>query len=923
MRKSISISVLLSALLLAATVAGLHYGAWAFFNRPTGEAADFKGKVGGFAYAGFQPDQSPLTKTYPSDAELAADMDVLKQRSNRIRTYSSVENAATVDLAAERGMDVTAGAWISERLQQNETELATTIDIAKSHRNVSRVVVGNEVLLRGDIPIEQLEGYLDRARAALNKPVSTAEPWHVWLKNPELAKHVDYIAVHLLPYHEGVPAEIAVDFALSRYEQLVKTFPGKKIVIGEIGWPSDGPVLKQAVPSVDNQARFVRDFMVKAARRNLDYYLMEAIDQPWKVETEGWEGQYWGMYNANRQPKYELTGTVVTDVNWQQKGIIGSLLAFAPILVMALAVRRWRLGGKLLMAGMIQACITLFVVAFWLPESHYFTTAGLVTLGALMVAMLVTVTVVLSNGFEFTEAMFNGGWRRRFAPMSPLPSSHEPFVSLHLACYNEPPEMVIATIDSLARLDYTNYEVIIVDNNTKDEDLWKPVEAHCAALGSRFRFFHLPKWPGFKAGALNFALAQTDSRAQHIGVVDADYVVRRDWLASLIPHFADEKVAVVQAPQAHRDYENHWFRRMTNWEFDGFFRIGMHHRNERNALIQHGTMTLVRASALRSVGGWSEWCICEDSELGLRLLERGHELRYVDEVLGVGLTPDDFAGLKSQRFRWAFGAMQILKGHAGSLLGRSKLDAGQRYHFLTGWMSWFGDALQFVFTAGAIGWTVGMLMAPKIFTLPVAEIIVPVLGLLVAKSAMGPILYRKIMKCSWADIGGAALASLGLSHAIARGVFAGLTQRKGEFVRTPKGWKQDKGFFKALAAVREEFSMFAGLMVAAAGMLVQRGTGDGQALLWSGMLMLQTLPYVAALACQWIARMPERKAAQPKPVVVPMPVAQPAMVAAPVAPMPVPAMARAASVEPVALVTASTVVGRHRRVAARETESAA
>ena len=77
---------------------------------------------------------------------------------------------------------------------------------------------------------------------------------------------------------------------------------------------------------------------------------------------------------------------------------------------------------------------------------------------------------------------------------------------------------------------------------------------------------------------------------------------------------------------------------MTAWEYDGFFRIGMHHRNERNAIIQHGTMTMVRRSALEGTGGWSEWTICEDAELGLRLMHAGYELVYVDELMGKGLT---------------------------------------------------------------------------------------------------------------------------------------------------------------------------------------------------------------------------------------------------------------------------------------------
>src|SRR5574337_1051550 len=233
-------------------------------------------------------------------------------------------------------------------------------------------------------------------------------------------------------------------------------------------------------------------------------------------------------------------------------------------------------------------------------------------------------------------------------------------------------------------------------------------------------------------------------------------------------------VAVVQAPQAHRDWETQPFRRMCNWEFDGFFRIGMHHRNERNALIQHGTMTLVRRKSLDEVGGWSEWCICEDTELGLRLIEKGCETRYVDHILGRGLTPADFAAIKSQRFRWAFGAMQILKGHLKYILGPSKLNFAQRYHFLPGWFAWFGDALQLVFAFASILWTLGILVAPKSFGLPVVSLALPMLGFMVFKAALGPILYRRTMDCPWLDILGASVLSVGISHAISRGIFAGI-----------------------------------------------------------------------------------------------------------------------------------------------------
>src|SRR3569832_243212 len=247
--------------------------------------------------------------------------------------------------------------------------------------------------------------------------------------------------------------------------------------------------------------------------------------------------------------------------------------------------------------------------------------------------------------------------------------------------------------------------------------LWQPVADHCAALGARFRFFTLGKWHGYKAGALNFALEQTAADAEIIGVVDSDYIVRRDWLRSLAPYLERNEVAFVQAPQDHREREGERFKEMINWEFAGFFRIGM---VNRNASIQHGTMTLIRKSALADMQGWSEGCICEDAELGLRLLAQGYDSVYVNEVFGKGLTPHSYAGYKGQRFRWAYGAVQILKGHWHALWsGRdTQLTRGQRYHFLTGWLPWFSDGLHVVFTGAALFWTIGLLAAPRYFDFP-------------------------------------------------------------------------------------------------------------------------------------------------------------------------------------------------------------
>ena len=848
---------LLALLIVAANLLG-----WQWLNRPM-QAPGFEGKVAGLAYNAFQRWDDPQKRKFPSLDAVDADLALLAKHTRSLRTYSSSEIPELPALAERHGLRLTAGAWLDGRSMNDWREIEAVKAAVREHRNIERVIAGNEVLLRGDLSLRELVRHLNDLRLAVDVPVSTAEPWHVWLRNPELARHVDFITVHLLPYWEGVPASEALDHALQRLDQVRRSFPGKPIVIGEIGWPSRGDRFDGAKAGPALQARFVREFLAHAQARSLDYFVMEAVDQPWKRANEGRVGAYWGMFDAARTPKFAMSGPVSSDPQWPGKALAASALAFVPILWFFATFARMRLASRVAFAVMIQAVASLVVWLVALPFEFYLRPIDWLALGILLPSLLAMAAILLANGFEFVELYWSGNLRRRFEPKPLAAGAREPRVSIHLACCNEPPDMVIATLDSLQRLDYGNFEVLVIDNNTKDEALWRPVEAHVAKLGERFRFFHLPSWPGFKAGALNFALAQADPATEVVGVVDADYVVRRDWLRALVGHFDDAKVAVVQAPQAHRDWERQPFRRMMNYEYDGFFRIGMHHRNERDAIIQHGTMTLVRAQALREHGQWAEWTICEDAELGLRLMKGGWSTVYVDRVMGEGLTPDDFAAFRKQRRRWAQGAMQIVKGHWRALLSPRELTAGQRYHFLTGWLSWLGDALHLVFALTAMFWTVGVLAAPKYFSLPIPLFMVPLFVFFVAKALFGPLLYSRRVRCAPAEVAGAALAGMGLSHAIARGVFAGAALRGAVFEITRKGAggaacaAPGSGY----GAVREEALLLAGLATCIAGVALTRVPGQIESAMWMSILALQALPYVAALACTALSRMPERSAA--------------------------------------------------------------
>jgi exo-beta-1,3-glucanase (GH17 family)/cellulose synthase/poly-beta-1,6-N-acetylglucosamine synthase-like glycosyltransferase len=829
------------------TVVSANLALWAAFNQPR-LPADWSGTITGVSFNPYRAEHDPRHGRHPDAYDIDADLRQVAGHVRRVRTYSSLDGLEKVPgLAARHGLTVTAGAWLDTRHRHNAEELISLIRNTRIHRNIDRVIVGNETLLRGDLDLAQLTAYLHQVRRQVRVPVSTAEPWHIWLKYPELAEGVDFIAAHILPYWEGVPADEAASYVLHRYQQLTRAFPDKPVLIAEVGWPSAGHTLKAAQPSPANEAQFLRQFFNAAHDHHIDYFVMEAFDQPWKRAEEGSVGPHWGMWDVERDLKLPLTGAVWSNPSWPWQAALATALAMAPMLWFLLRWQALRRRGRLFFAFLLQLSAALLVWTLSLPFTRQLDWSETLLWALLIPAQLALLAVVLINGLELTELLWQRGLRRGFRPAQPAPGEPQPVVSLHLAICNEPPQLVIETLDSLAQLDYPEFEVIVVDNNTTDPALWQPVQAHCEKLGAHFRFYSLGKWSGFKAGALNFALRETDPRAAVVGVIDADYVVQPYWLSAMLPYFTREKVAIVQAPQDHRDWEDKPFEEMINWEYAGFFHIGMVHRNERNAIIQHGTMTLVRKSALLEQQGWPEWCICEDAELGLRMFKAGHEAVYVNHPFGRGLTPHTFAGYKGQRFRWAYGAVQILKAHWRSLLpwDDNPLSPAQRYHFAMGWLPWFADALHLAFTAAALFWSLGLVTLPQYFAFPLAAFLLPVLTLFGFKLLHSLTLYRSRVPCTWPQTLGAALAGMSLTHTVARAVIQGVLTSSQPFLRTPKA-AEKTAWVRALLQAREELAVLGALLLLGGGVIARYGLENGEAALWLAILAVQSLPYIAA-----------------------------------------------------------------------------
>jgi cellulose synthase/poly-beta-1,6-N-acetylglucosamine synthase-like glycosyltransferase len=285
-----------------------------------------------------------------------------------------------------------------------------------------------------------------------------------------------------------------------------------------------------------------------------------------------------------------------------------------------------------------------------------------------LVVSVVAFALGFAERFARQAIMTHHDWTRPTAPNPDGPLENEPRVSIQLACYAEPPSVVMATMDRLAALEYSNYEVMVCDNNTADESLWRPLETHCRRLNrrigeERFRFFHVAPLQGAKAGALNWCMERMDMTAELIAVIDADYLAEPDFLKRLVGFFDDANIAYVQTPHDYRLYEDSPYLSACYWEYMPNNKLEMAGVNEYGAAFTIGTMCILRHSALREAGGWAEWCLTEDSEVSVRLRALGYEGVYLTETFGRGLIPETFDDYKKQRFRWTAGPVQQLVRH--------------------------------------------------------------------------------------------------------------------------------------------------------------------------------------------------------------------------------------------------------------------
>jgi exo-beta-1,3-glucanase (GH17 family)/glycosyltransferase involved in cell wall biosynthesis len=766
---------------------------------------------------------------------------------------------------------------------RNIREITSALDLLHKNRNVNAIMVGNETLFRRDLTADQLAEAIKRVKREVGGavPVSTGEiysellgpddedadqpkpsnalnlfqrlsgdaaepedPQKRALAAEKLVSTVDFVAVHVLPYWGGIPAENAVDATVKIYTKLREKFKGKRIVIAEFGWPSSGYNRRAAVPGKFAQAAIMRGFVARAHALGIDYNLIEAYDQPWKT-IEGSVGAYWGLFdNQTHQPKFAWAGPVTDADSWKTGAVavaVGVLLSL-PVLGIVGATA----AQVLLLAAAAHAVGAWAATVFDYWVSHYFVAGAAFALG-LGTALLVPLVLIALGRIEEIAGILFGRSPARLLPKSSgeAVGNYAPKVSIHIPAYREPPEMIKATLDAVARLAYPNFECIIVVNNTPEEAMWRPVAEHCQTLGERFRFINAPKLEGYKAGALRLALAHTAPDAGIIGIIDADYAVTPDWLADLVPAFADPEVGLVQAPQDHRDGSRSPLHHVMNGEYAGFFDIGMVQRNETNAIIVHGTMCLIRRIALEAAGGWSSDTICEDTDLGLTILELGWEAHYTNRRYGYGLLPDTFEAYKRQRDRWASGGFQIVKKHWRRFLpGASALSRDQKREFAFGWINWLGAE-----TVGVLVAILNLIWVPVVafagIAVPDKVLTLPILATFALSVAHFIALYRRRVPIPPAQAAGAMVAAMAMQWTVARAVANGVIKDHLTFVRTAKGGASRK----RVAFPAFEEAVLGGLLVL--GGLVVFATNWERVReinLFGCVLLVQSLPFLAAAA---------------------------------------------------------------------------
>ena len=354
------------------------------------------------SYAPFSKDQSPFLFAEGmviSENQVREDLTLLSKYTDCIRTYSVMGLESVPKIAREKGMKMFMGGWVSSDKTLTEIELKALIKLATENQDIVKaIIVGNETLLRGEVTDAVLAGYIKDVKKALpNIQVTYADVWEFWLRNPEIQKATDFATIHILPYWEDDTMSInsAIEHVRNIREEVEVKLKDKNIVIGETGWPSEGRMREDALPSKINQAIYIRDFVKLAEEKGWSYNIIEAFDQPWKRVSEGAVGGFWGLFDKDRMDKHVFSGDVSNFPNYKPLAF-GSIFL---VLAFSLMLKNRNIQTKnILLFGVVNA---LFALLFMLQMEQYNVTVRT------NVELVWAVLVSLTNLFIYSAVLYH------------------------------------------------------------------------------------------------------------------------------------------------------------------------------------------------------------------------------------------------------------------------------------------------------------------------------------------------------------------------------------------------------------------------------------------------------------------------------------------------------------------------------------
>ena len=257
----------------------------------------------GLCFSPYNEGQKPGDQL--TEEQIRRRMEIIKPYTKWVRSFSCTDgNELIPKIAHEYGMKTLVGAWLGDDPTINEREIENLIKITKAGY-VDIAAVGNEVMYRGDLTEDELLAFIKQVKEAIpDTPVGYVDAYYEFEHRPRITNAIDIILANCYPYWEGCSCDYSLLYMKDMFNRAVQAGNGKKVIISETGWPSQGTGLQGAIPSAENFIRYFMNTQKWSEEANIEIFYFSSFDESWKVGSEGDVGAYWGLWDKDEQLKF-------------------------------------------------------------------------------------------------------------------------------------------------------------------------------------------------------------------------------------------------------------------------------------------------------------------------------------------------------------------------------------------------------------------------------------------------------------------------------------------------------------------------------------------------------------------------------------------------------------------------------------------